>query len=918
MDLMRRLEAQGRRLDRLRSERRVGIRPPRLALVVGNMNKDSQSLMLLTVVKGLRELGYVFTVYTLEDGETDSSWKHVGCQVSVLSSDSSSTVDWSNYEGIILSSLEAKKVITSFVEQPFDSIPVVWLIQEDILGRHLPSYESSGWNDLVTMWRSDFSRANVVVFPDLSLPMIYNSLDIGNFYVIPGSPVNIWEAESYSTSHSRSQLRKDDEFDDDDFIMLLIGSSFFYDELPNEYKAIMNALIPEIKKSTRIEGLGGTFKFIFLRGDTTLVHEPSFQALISHMGLPSGSVRYYSASSDVNRVLLMADLVLYGSFMEEQTFPPLLMRAMSFEIPIIVPSLDIITKYVENQVHGMIFHPHDLGTLAKAFSLLIKDKKLSKLAYSVASSGKLLSKNMLASECIREYAKLLENLLQFPSESMLPLPISHIKQNTWAWDSFQKENKQTSVSGQQESFQNNSTPRRSSIVVFLEDQATGKFQVQNTSLIVNESSAEDFPTQLDWDILAEMEILEDSDRQEREEIAERMPRDLGHWETVYNKARKADKNTKFEEHERDEAELEKIGLQLCIYQVYSGQGAWPFLQHGSLYRGISLSKRAQRPRSDDVDAVGRLPLLNNAYDRDLLCEFGAMFSIANKVDSIHNMPWIGFQSWRAAGRKVSLSISAEEILEQIAIEKSGGDVVYYWAPMKMDLKDEGKDEKVDFWSMCDILNAGQCRTVFEDAFRLMYGLPMEMEALPPMPDDGDRWSTLHSWVMPTPSFLEFMMFSRMFVDSMDSLNHKNSTPASCVLGSSELEKKNCYCRVLEVLVNVWAYHSARKLVYIDPSTGKMTEQHPIDQRTGKMWVKYFDITLLKSMDEDLAEEADDGIHPTDRWLWPFTGEVHWSGIFDKEREDKYRGKMDKKRKNKEKLLDRQKHGYKQKSLGGAR
>ena len=71
-------------------------------------------------------------------------------------------------------------------------------------------------------------------------------------------------------------------------------------------------------------------------------------------------------------------------------------------------------------------------------------------------------------------------------------------------------------------------------------------------------------------------------------IAERTPRNLGEWDVVYNNARKADKITKFEHNERDEAELEKIGLQLCIYEIYNGQGAWPFLQHGSLYRGISL------------------------------------------------------------------------------------------------------------------------------------------------------------------------------------------------------------------------------------------------------------------------------------------------------------------------------------------
>ena len=42
----------------------------------------------------------------------------------------------------------------------------------------------------------------------------------------------------------------------------------------------------------------------------------------------------------------MSDLVLYGSFQEEQSFSPLLVRAMSFEIPIIVPNLDIVKKYV--------------------------------------------------------------------------------------------------------------------------------------------------------------------------------------------------------------------------------------------------------------------------------------------------------------------------------------------------------------------------------------------------------------------------------------------------------------------------------------------------------------------------------------------------------------------------------------------
>ena len=54
----------------------------------------------------------------------------------------------------------------------------------------------------------------------------------------------------------------------------------------------------------------------------------------------------------------------------------------------------------------------------------------------------------------------------------------------------------------------------------------------------------------------------------------------------------------------------------------------------------------------DVRAVFRLPLLNISYYKDILCEYGGILAIANKSSSIHKTPWIGFQSWRASGRKV--------------------------------------------------------------------------------------------------------------------------------------------------------------------------------------------------------------------------------------------------------------------------
>lgn len=71
------------------------------------------------------------------------------------------------------------------------------------------------------------------------------------------------------------------------------------------------------------------------------------------------------------------------------------------------------------------------------------------------------------------------------------------------------------------------------------------------------------------------------------------------------------------------------------------------------------------------------------------------------------------------------------------------------------------------------------------------------------------------------------------------------------------------------------------------------------------------------MDADLAEAADDNDPPRRRtWLWPLTGEVFWEGIYEREEEEKYRQKMEKRRMSREKNLDNLlNHQHKQKPLG---
>lgn len=901
---------EGDGLDRARNEARIGVRPPRLALILGNMKKDPQSLMLITVMKNIKKLGYELKIFSVANGKAHKMWEQFNGQISILAPESYGLIDWSIFGGVIADSLEAKESISSLMQEPFCSVPLIWIIQEDTLANRLPVYEEMGLKDLISHWKSAFSRANVVVFPDFTLPMLYSVLDTGNFFVIPGSPVDVWAAERYRKTHSKNLLRKINGFSEDDMLVVVVGSSFFYDELSWDYAVAMHSIGPLLIKYARRDDAGEPFKFVFLCGNSS---DDAFQEVTSHLGLLHGSVRHYGLNGDVNSVLLMADIVLYGSSQDVQGFPPLLIRAMTFGIPVIAPDFLVLKKYVVDGVHMIFFPKHNPDALMSAFSLMISNGKLSKFARMVASSGRLLAMNLLASECITGYARLLENVLNFPSDALLPGPISQLEQGTWEWNLLGNEIDYRT--GNILNIDEQSSWKNSSVVNALEEDLLGFGYSPNISENVTWDSALDIPTQLDWDLLKEIVSSEEYETLEMEELSERMEKDPGLWDDIYRNARKAEK-LRFEANERDEGELERTGQTVCIYEIYSGSGTWPFLHHGSLYRGLSLSKRTQRSTSDDVDAVDRLPILNETYYRNILCEIGGMFAIANKVDSVHKRPWIGFQSWRAAGRKVALSKKAERVLEQAIQDNTKGDVIYFWGRLNMNGGVTGSKDALTFWSSCDILNEGHCRNVFEDAFRWMYNLPSNTEALPPMPEDGGHWSALHSWVMPTRSFLEFVMFSRMFVDSLDALHANSGNRSICLLGSSELEKKHCYCRVLEVLVNVWAYHSGRKMVFIDPMSGALEEQHPVELRKGFMWAKYFDSTLLKSMDEDLAEAADDGDHPRELWLWPLTGEVHWQGIYEREREERYRLKMDKKRKTKEKLFERMRHGYRQRSLGG--
>ena len=109
--------------------------------------------------------------------------------------------------------------------------------------------------------------------------MLYSVLDTGNFFVIPGSPVDVWAAESYSRTHSKIQLRRDNGFSKGDMLVLVVGSSFFYNDLSWDYAVAMHDLGPLLMKYARGKNSREAFKFLFLCGNATDGYSDALQVL---------------------------------------------------------------------------------------------------------------------------------------------------------------------------------------------------------------------------------------------------------------------------------------------------------------------------------------------------------------------------------------------------------------------------------------------------------------------------------------------------------------------------------------------------------------------------------------------------------------------------------------------------------------
>ncbi|MFQ6633389.1 hypothetical protein Gotur_011612, partial [Gossypium turneri] len=641
-----------------RSQHRFQYRKPQLALVFADLLVDPQQLLMVTIANALKEIGYEIQVYSIEDGPAYDVWQNIGIPVTVLKFNPSGIgVDWLNYNGILVSSLEAKSVFSSFMQEPFKSLPLIWTIHERALAVRSRQYTSAGQIELVNDWKNVFNRATVVVFPNYALPMIYSTFDTGNYYVIPGSPADAWKGENAMYLYKDNQ-RASMGYGPNEVLIAIVGSQFMYRGLWLEHALILQALLPLFADFSSDNDSISHPKIIVLSSDSASNYSMAVEKIALNLRYPSGVVKHVAVHGDVDGVLSMTDLVIYGSFLEEPSFPEILIKAMSHGKPIVAPDLSNIRKYVDNRVNGYLFPKENISVLTQIILQMISKGKLSPLALNIASIGRGTVKNMMVQETIEGYAMLLENVLKFPSEvappkAVIELP-SKLKEE-WQWNLF--------VNLQNSTLEDKSSKFLNNLEEQWNHSQRKKF---GSPVAMNDSFSYEI-----WEEEKKMHIFDTKRRREEQELKDRTDQSRGTWEDVYRNAKRADR-ARNDLHERDERELERTGQPLCIYEPYFGEGTWPFLHQSSLYRGIGLtgihvlesltlrnmyaqwvlqSTKGRRPRMDDVDGPSRLELLKNSYYRDILGEYGAFFAIANRIDHLHKNAWIGFQSWRATARK---------------------------------------------------------------------------------------------------------------------------------------------------------------------------------------------------------------------------------------------------------------------------
>ncbi|KAF6158978.1 hypothetical protein GIB67_042059 [Kingdonia uniflora] len=104
-------------------------------MVFADLLVEPGQLLMVSVAVALKELGYAIQVYSLEDGSVHVVWRSIDIRITIFGNNNISdiAVNWLNYDSVLVSSLEARDIISCLVQEPVKSLPIIWIIHEKAL-----------------------------------------------------------------------------------------------------------------------------------------------------------------------------------------------------------------------------------------------------------------------------------------------------------------------------------------------------------------------------------------------------------------------------------------------------------------------------------------------------------------------------------------------------------------------------------------------------------------------------------------------------------------------------------------------------------------------------------------------------------------------------------------------------------------
>jgi hypothetical protein len=82
--------------------------------VFGDLSPGAMQLQMVSVASVLEAMGYEMKVFTFKDGPCTNIWRTIGVTVDLLPEDTDLhiSVDWLDYDGILVNSIEARLVFS--------------------------------------------------------------------------------------------------------------------------------------------------------------------------------------------------------------------------------------------------------------------------------------------------------------------------------------------------------------------------------------------------------------------------------------------------------------------------------------------------------------------------------------------------------------------------------------------------------------------------------------------------------------------------------------------------------------------------------------------------------------------------------------------------------------------------------------